>query len=729
MEQNPETTKPDSETGNQPPVIDRQLFGGMANEEDSFSRLLSLVKHQAWIVVTFAFLGLVAGYIHNVRSPRLFTARALMEITADTANQFKLESQFAGAEDIDSTKIMTEIEVLQSSTLALETIQSLHLENNKEFSIPPRNHMWDLTNPHDRHALVGNLLSSLVTTRVGHTGMISIEYSSRDPELAANICNTLIDRYREDSFQNSYASTEQVSKWLQTKLGELRSRLEASQQRILDMQNNIGLVGLEGDQKQSIALSRLEEFNKDLASAEANRLVLEAKLVALKSAQPSVIDALSASPVINQLRQRKAILEEDYATTSSKYGSAYPRLISLKSEIAQIDKSIESEEATTIKRAENDVASAKASEKSLRSALNTEKDSTYATSSMAVQYSLAKQEYESNRTLYQSLEARLEEAGILASLHSSTVRIIEPAEPPDYPSSPRTRLNLGIGFLFGFVLGVVIASVRSVLDTNIKTISDVETKLGLPMLGLVPEVKGQLVYPNEFIDAATAVAERKWSNLVESFRVLRTSILMSQAGGPPNVIMVSSAETGEGKSAVSSLVAITLALNGARVLVIDTDLRRPTQHLRFHLANNKGLSSILSGSANVEETIYTVPSLPALRVLVSGPPPPMPAELLASQRMRDLLAEFRKEYDFIVLDTPPVLTVTDAAILGSVSDGVLLVLRYGMTKHNSVNRSIETLLRSGSQIIGAVVNAVDQKSVDYSAYYGHSYSDYFETEN
>jgi capsular exopolysaccharide synthesis family protein len=401
----------------------------------------------------------------------------------------------------------------------------------------------------------------------------------------------------------------------------------------------------------------------------------------------------------------------------------------LQTEIAQIDKSIRTEESTTIKRAENDLASAKTGENSLRAALEAEKKSTFESSSKAVQYSLAVQEYQSDRALYQSLEARLEEAGILASLHSSTVRVIDLADPPDVPSSPRTHFNLAIGLLSGLGFGIFVATLHSLLDTNVKTISDVETKLGLPLLGLIPKSEARQVYPQEFIDAATSDTKGRWSHLVESYRALRTSVMMSRAGGPPQIIMVTSAEAGEGKSTASSLTAITLALNGARVLLLDADLRRPTQQSRFKTAGRLGLSSCLSGSTSVEECLYAVPSLPSLHVLAAGPVPPMPAELLGSQKMTDLLAECRKKYDFVILDTPPVLTVTDASVLSSASDGVLLILRYGKSKHNTINRCIETLLRSGGQILGAVVNAVDQKSVDYSAYYGDSYNSYYEPEN
>ena len=347
--------------------------------------------------------------------------------------------------------------------------------------------------------------------------------------------------------------------------------------------------------------------------------------------------------------------------------------------------------------------------------------------SKAVEYSLARREYESNRSLYDGLQQRLQEAGIIAGLHSTNIRKIDPADAPDFPSSPRKSVNLTLGLLSGLGIGLLLSFLVEALDTNIKTIYDIEERLGLPMLGVVPQVDTKLLSPETFVRDATSPLPGAWSRLAEAYRSLRTTILLSRAGTPPQVILISSAKPSEGKTSITTLESIVFALNGARVLLIDSDLRRPSVHLRFRIANKVGLTSVLTGKAGLEEAIVPVSALPSLHILPAGPIAPMPAELLGSLQMQRLVEGLRASYDFILIDTPPVLTVTDAAVLVSVSDGVVLVLRYGQATRNVVARASEILLRSGAHLLGVVLNAVDLQSSDYAEYYGRAYNDYYQS--
>ena len=208
---------------------------------------------------------------------------------------------------------------------------------------------------------------------------------------------------------------------------------------------------------------------------------------------------------------------------------------------------------------------------------------------------------------------------------------------------------------------------------------------------------------------------------------MRTTILLSRAGAPPQVVLISSAKPSEGKTSISTLEAVVFALNGAKVLLIDSDLRRPSVHLRFRIPNKVGLTSVLAGKASLEQAIVSIPSVPSLRVMPAGPIAPGPSELLGSSQMQQMVEGLRSQYDFILIDTPPVLTVTDAAVLVSLSDGVVLVLRYGQSSRNVVGRASEILLRSGAHLLGVVLNAVDLQSADYSEYYGRAYNDYYRT--
>ncbi len=710
----------------EPSTPERSFLTLGLNDGQTLQHFLLIGRKYIWLVLVCALLGTGAGYIENATSPSEYRSAANIEITQDTADQFRMDT--GGGYDsgyIDVAKLDTEIAILKSSTLAMATIESLHLDKNKDFLPPGSNYAFDLSKIRDRHALIGIFEGGLAAERYGHTNILELSFTARNPQLAADICNTLIANYVEHNFSQNYAATQQVSDWLQRQLGDLRKRLEASQEHMLTVQKDIGLVGI--DQTQSIVLSRLVDISHDVTAAESQRLVAEAKLITMQSAPVDVLATLSGDPVLMSLKERMSSLQAEYANLNAKYGDKNPRLLELRSEMAEVTEATKREQGTVIARAQEEVNAAKQNQDALQRRLDQEKSSAYMGNSKAVEYSLARREYESNRSLYDGLQQRLQEAGIIAGLHSTNIRKIDPADAPDFPSSPRKSVNLTLGLLSGLGIGLLLSFLVEALDTNIKTIYDIEERLGLPMLGVVPQVDTKLLSPETFVRDATSPIPGAWSRLAEAYRSLRTTILLSRAGTPPQVILISSAKPSEGKTSITTLESIVFALNGARVLLIDSDLRRPSVHLRFRIANKVGLTSVLTGKAGLEEAIVPVAALPALHLLPAGPIAPMPAELLGSLQMQRLVEGLRANYDFILIDTPPVLTVTDAAVLVSVSDGVVLVLRYGQATRNVVARASEILLRSGAHLLGVVLNAVDLQSSDYAEYYGRAYNDYYQS--
>jgi succinoglycan biosynthesis transport protein ExoP len=710
----------------EPKEPERSFLSLGLNDGQTLQHFLLIGKKYIWLVLVCALLGTGAGYIENATSPSEYRSSANIEITQDTADQFRMDT--GGGYDsgyIDVAKLDTEIAILKSSTLAMATIESLHLDKNKDFLPPGSNYAFDLSKIRDRHALIGIFEGGLAAERYGHTNILDLSYTARNPQLAADICNTLIANYVEHNFSQNYAATQQVSDWLGRQLGDLRKRLETSQEHMLTVQKDIGLVGI--DQTQSIVLSRLVDISHDVTTAESQRLVAEAKLITMQSAPTDVLATLSGDPVLTGLKERMTTLQSDYASLNVKFGDKNPRLLEIRSEMAEVNEAMKREQGIVISRAQEEVNAAKQNQDALQRRLDQEKSSAYMGNSKAVEYSLARREYESNRSLYDGLQQRLQEAGIIAGLHSTNIRKIDPADAPDFPSSPRKSVNLTLGLLCGLGLGLLLSFLVEALDTNIKTIYDIEERLGLPMLGVVPQVDAKLLSPETFVRDATSPLPGAWSRLAEAYRSLRTTILLSRAGTPPQVILISSAKPSEGKTSITTLESIVFALNGARVLLIDSDLRRPSVHLRFRIANKVGLTSVLTGKAGLEEAIVPVTALPSLHILPAGPIAPMPAELLGSLQMQRLVEGLRSSYDFILIDTPPVLTVTDAAVLVSVSDGVVLVLRYGQATRNVVARASEILLRSGAHLLGVVLNAVDLQSSDYAEYYGRAYNDYYQS--
>ena len=704
-----------------------------ASEDVSMQRLVQLVKKRAWIVLIAGAIGLVIAIVANIVITSMYTAKSKIEVTGDISSEFRLEqiASAAGGGDIDAQKIDTEIEKMRSRTLALETIRSLHLDTNPDF-LKAKNHPWDLSNAGDRSNLINAFLADLKISRLQQTSLIEIYATTKRPELSALIANTLVDKYIEYSFKQSYGSTQKISTWLNSQLDTLKTNLQSSQERMVNLEKDVGIVGI-GQQEQSVAVSHLMELNRVLVDAQADRMLKEAGYRAMLDATPGVVDALSPQDMALQVSRENLVqLRSQYTSMTQTYGSAYPGVQALKGQIETLQAEISKAEAAQLAKAQTSLSSAQSNESQLRAALNQEEQSAYQSSSKVIQFELAREEYQANRLLYDGIQERLQEAGILAGLHSTSVHVVEDADTPTFPSQPHKLLNMAGGIGAGILLGGILALILEAMDTNLRTIEDVESALNLPLLAVLPKVEGPEILASNFIKNAVSGQAGSWSKIGEALRGMRTSILLSTAGAPPQVLMISSTRPAEGKTSIAILEAIIFALNGAKVLLMDADLRRPAVHLRVKgeyidtsSARNVGLSSLLSGKATLKEAIQVWPELPNLHLMLAGPLPPLPSELLGSKQMENLIADLRSQYDFIFIDTPPVLTVTDASVLGRIVDGAVLIVRYGEARRQVISRSVELLQRSGTNLIGVALNMVDFGAPEYSEYYGRQYYNYY----
>lgn len=716
MSQSPEQTSVNAEfAAQQVAPLDAEAFG----------RFVQFLKKRAWLIALGLALGAIGAAVVNFMSTRVYTASASVEIVPDKSEEFRVSQVqgISGGMD-DAEKLDTETEILESRSMALRTINTLHLNANPDFI--PLNHgkAWDLSDLGARSMMINALLGSIRITRRGHTSILEISVASRKPALASLIANTLVDNYIERSFQDNFNATTRISGWLNGELNNLKENLQQSQNQMIGYQRDLGVVGV--DMKDSVMVSTLEEMNKQLAAAEIDRVLKEARVRALKNASPDVIDAAAATdPALQISRQQLAQLKTQYASMAQTYGAAYPPLKTLKAQIDQTERTRTQQEAAETARAQKELDAAVTNENMLRDRFNEQEQKVYGNGEKAIQLEFARSEYEANRLLYDGLQQRLQEAGIMAGLHSSSIHIIDSADIPTYPSSPRKRLNLAIGMCTGFICGLFLALILEAMDTNLKTMTDIERTLQLPLLAAIPQVETENLLPSSFREHAVAKGTSSWSRIAEALRGMRTSILLSSPGAPPKVVMITSTRPAEGKSSVSTLMAITFALNGSRVLLIDSDLRRPSVHLRFRIGKGLGLSSVLSGKATYKEAIVAWPELPNLHIMTSGPVPPLPSELLGSQQMEDLIEKLRPEYDFILIDTPPVLAVTDASILARLTDAAILIIRYGSAQRHVVQRCIDLLDRSGAHLLGVAVNAVDFNAPEYSEYYGRKYYEYY----
>ncbi|WP_348260973.1 polysaccharide biosynthesis tyrosine autokinase [Telmatobacter sp. DSM 110680] len=697
----------------------------LLEDNQHLPRILQFLKKRAWIVGVSILIGILIGVVVNHFSVRLYTALATIEVDSqDASSQFRLQ-QAIGSDVDTSERLDTEIEILRSRSLALETIKSLHLESNPDFIKLPNGLPLDLSKPEVRDVAISVFRGATDISRRGHTDLIQVRATSGNPQLASLIANALIDRYIERSFRENYTATAKISSWLDQKLNGLRANLERSQARILQLQKDIGVYGI--DPSHSIVVANLEELNKQYADAQVNRLLKESELQQIGSSSPDVIDAAlgSTDPALSAAKQKLQQLNDEITSLTQTYGPSYPRVKTLKAQMAELRREIEHEERAQIARSQKEFEAAQNNESKLQEALNKQEEDAYGKGAKSAEYELARQDYETNRLLYDGLQQKLQEATILSGLRSTSIHTLDSADTPPGPSRPRTRFNMAMGAGLGFIIGLALALLFEAMDTNLKTMSEIEQGLQLPVLAAIPDVGSEQLLPAEFKDHAMKGGSSVWSRIGEAVRGMRTSILLSSPGAPPKVIMIASTRAAEGKSSVASLLAITFGLNGSKVLLIDADLRRPALHLRFRIGKGLGLSSVLAGKATLHEAIVEWADLPNVHLLPSGPVPPLPSELLSSKQMEDVLGQARADYDFVVIDTPPVLVVTDASILARLADATILIIRYGAAQKEVVRRSIDLLERTGAHLLGIAVNAVNFSAPEYADYYDGKYYDYY----
>jgi succinoglycan biosynthesis transport protein ExoP len=535
----------------------------------------------------------------------------------------------------------------------------------------------------------------------------------------------------------------QTSDWLQKQLTDLQIKVESSQEKLVHYQKEHEILGI--DEKQNIITAKLDELNKELTAAESERMTKQSVYDLVQSGDADTIAAAATdnataqtngSSLLEKLREQQADLKIQVALLNTQFGPAYPKLVQLNSQLKEVGTQIQGEMKKIVARVRGDYMAAVQRESLLKAAMERQKQDANQLNESAIQYSILKRDLETNRTLYEGLLEKLKEAGVTAGLRSNNIRPIDLARVPESPIEPNVPRNMAFALAMGLSTGIGLAFLLDAVDNTVRTPEQAEVISSLPSLGLIPLgsktaaqlTKGQRLAVTSSKEAVELVTQsRPQSQMAESYRALRTSLLLTSLGAPPKIILVTSALPQEGKTTTSINTAIVLAQKGTRVLLIDADLRRPSIHKTLGMGPRTGLSNVLTGNATLQQAILRSPLLPNLSILCAGTPPPNPAELVASNEMKNVLTELRDQYDHIVIDTPPTLSVTDAVVMSPRADAVVLVIRSGQTTKQALRRSRDILMQVNARVAGVLLNAVDLDSPDYYYYYeyqgkyGHRY--------
>jgi len=718
-------------------VSHRPVWELSPREPHLYDYLLILRKHQ-WLILSFMLAVVTIVAIATFRMQPVYVATSRIEMDRENSNILP----FQGADSYDfmmdlENYIETQSKILTSETLALQTIRNGGLAARPEFSSPggPSEAVaiGSLANQ-KRPPELGEFLGSLSVKRVPNSRLMDVSFESTDPQLAARVVNVHIATYIEQNFRSRYEATTRATTWLADQLGELKVKVQkAEDARIAyERQNQIWTI----DDKQNITTQRLGDVNKELTEAQSERMKKESLYQFAKAGNLDAVPQVQSNSALVDLLKKRTETSTQYADALSQYGPNFPKVQRLQAQLKEADDSIEREKKKILDVLESDYQEVRQREVLLTQRLDQQKAEANQMAEKLVEYNILKREAEANKSLYDGLMTKLKETAISQGLRSSNIRVVDPAMIPSTPARPAKARNVMLAFLVGLVGGIGLALLREYLDNTVKTPDDVETLARLPSLAVVPQFADSngTAKKQRLLQGLAANGHDKRIELVaqhlpksqmsEAFRALRTSILLSQADHPPQVILVTSALPREGKTTAAANLAVTLAQLGDRTVLVDADLRKPGVGRLLNLGSGKyaGLSSYLAGVSSLDLVTVPHPSIPNLAAIPTGPLPPNPADLLSSHKFADAITELRTKYKFIVIDSPPVMAATDAVIVSVQTDGVLLVVRSGETPKEAFTRTRDLLNSVKCRILGVVLNAVDSNAPDY--YYSYRYYPY-----
>lgn len=753
---------------------------GVESRDLTLRQLVRVFRKRKSVVYGVGAICVIAALALSLTMRPYYASTATIEIERDQTNPMEsslgeVAGSLGGMSD-SKVEIETEVAVLQSDDLALETMEKTHYE---QMEYPYSLHWFGMGErpavekglpldraPVTRKRLLERFSKNLHVKENEGTRLIQITIEDPDPKFAAELAATMINLYINDRLERRNSSTLQATQWMDTEIEGMKKQVDQTQNALIDFQQKSGLLALPSSTTPSLEggmatsgtsglairspeLDRFAQLNQSLVAAETDRIAKEAIYRVAQAGDPEALaqmgESLStASPgagtqetgmfsdLVN-LRQQEVAINLQIASVQRVYGPKNPHMIDLGRELSTVHNQMQVEVKRIVNRAHLDFEMARKTEDSIRGQYDSELKSAYSANDAQVHLAILQEEADAMRMLYEDLHTKLLEAKLQIGMKAANIGMISRALPQAKPVRPLPALYTMIAIPVGLLLGVAGAFVMENMDDTFATNQEIEEQLGVPVLASIPDFgslsardsnagasqPGRPTPPASLVNSWLIRAPR--SSVSEAYRALRTSLLLSQPGSPPRVIVVSSSLPAEGKSTTVYNLAASFALMGKKVIVIDADLRRPTIQRFVTQPVKGGLSNLLTISGDQQDYQVQDPDIPHLYLLTAGPIPPNPSELLISSAFDRVLDRFSKEFDFVIIDSPPTMLVSDAAILSRKPevDGVLLIARFRSTTRSALRRTAQTLKRNKASVLGVVLNAVDTSSSEY--YYEQGY--------
>jgi polysaccharide biosynthesis transport protein len=723
-----------------------------------------IFQKRRWTILSILLVTFAAVLIVTIKEKPVYRANALLEIEKENPNIATVQELFQ-MEAVSDNYLETQYKVLQSDTLARRVIEELRLSQVKEFNPPKGEWFWQnahaaglteglAVDPETEQAILVRFNDRLSVEPVRRSRLVEVSFESQNPQVAANAVNALASNYIQENLESRWQTAQKASEWLSEQLQSFKAKLEKSEDDLQLYAQKNGLLFLETEKgdTENIVDERLRQLQDELTRAQADRYAKESLDRLAEAGDYSSLPGVEDNKLMQDLTERLSDLEKEEAALTPTFTNDYPKVKQLQSQIDDVQKVLNQERKRAAQRIVDEYTAAVRREALVREAFEQQQQQANRVAARAVQYNILKREVDTNKQLYEGLLQRLKEAGVSAGVNASNIRIVDAAVAPTKPVSPRPILNLGLALLLGLGCGIGAAFLQEHLDDTLKNSDDIERLLHVPSLALIPS-RDSLNHTSaglyEAAERTPALAngngnhaslmkssENAWiridgngtqhSAFSEAFCGLRTSVLLSAAGRPPRSLTFVSAEPGEGKTTIASNLAISLAQLGKRVLLIDGDMRRPCVHKLFDIEDrSEGLVTCLTGDHGWRQLVRPT-GMTDLSCLVCGPVPPNPSELLSSDRMQMLIREAMVDYDFVLVDAPPLLNVADGRILATMVEGAILVVKGGFTPRELAQQAQLHIRDVGAHLIGVVLNDVDVRlNGYYKAYY--KYGGYGET--